>query len=171
MSKLPMSLTPSPVPQPSLPVDGRQSPNALKVRRGTCRLLRQLGFSTLPEVGLASGRRADLVAVGKGGEIWIVEIKSSLEDLRADAKWPFYRLHCDRLFFATHPDVPLEPFPEEAGLILSDGFEAEILREAPAHKLAGATRKSMTLKVAQLASSRLHLLEDPEAGNVELPVW
>ncbi|MGX1307432.1 hypothetical protein AB7M35_002152 [Amorphus suaedae] len=166
-----MSLDPSPVPYPAPPVDGRQSQNALKVRRGTCRLLRMHGFSTLPEVGLASGRRADLVAIGKGGEIWIVEIKSSLEDLRADAKWPFYRLHCDRLFFATLPEVPSAAFPEEAGLILTDGFQAEILREAPTHRLAAATRKAMLLKVAQLASSRLHLLEDPEAAHLELPVW
>lgn len=166
-----MPLDPAPVPQPQLPVDGRQSERALTVRRGTCRLLRQLGFAMLPEVSLASGRRADLVAIGAKGEIWIVEIKSSLEDLRADAKWPFYRLHSDRLFFATLPDVPTEPFPEEAGLILSDGFQAEIIREAPTHKLAGATRKAMTLKLAQLGASRLHLLEDPEAGNVELPVW
>ena len=58
-----MSLDPSPVPHPAPPVDGRQSQNALKVRRGTCRLLRLHGFSALPEVGLASGRRADLVVL------------------------------------------------------------------------------------------------------------
>ncbi|MDQ0316633.1 MmcB family DNA repair protein [Amorphus orientalis] len=166
-----MTLTPSLVPQPQAPVDGRQSERALTVRRGTCRLLRQHGFSVLPEVGLASGRRADLVALGAKGEIWIVEIKSSLEDLRADAKWPFYRLHCDRLFFATLPDVPTEPFPQEAGLILSDGYQADILREAPTHKIAGATRKQVTLAFARHAASRLHLLEDPEAGNIELPAW
>ncbi|MEW5421277.1 MmcB family DNA repair protein [Amorphus sp. 3PC139-8] len=166
-----MSLDPAPVPQPNLPVDGRQSERALTVRRGTGRLLRRLGFSILPEVGLASGRRADLVALDRKGEIWIVEIKSSPEDLRADTKWPAYRLHCDRLFFATLPEVASAPFPQEAGLILTDGFEAEIVREAPTHKLAGATRKAMTLAFAQLAAGRLHLLEDPEAGKMELPAW
>ena len=64
----------------------------------------------MSELPLASGRRADLVALGGDGEIWIVEIKSSVADFRADRKWG-YRLHCDRLFFATTLDVPCEIFP------------------------------------------------------------
>ena len=68
------------------------------------------------ELPLATGRRADVVAVSPAGEIWIVEIKSSIEDFRVDAKWPDYRLSCDRLLFATHDGVPLEIFPEDAGL-------------------------------------------------------
>ena len=48
-------------------VDGRQSVAALKVRRGVCRLLRELGFGVVPELTLPSGRRADLVAVGPAG--------------------------------------------------------------------------------------------------------
>ena len=87
--------------------DGRQSETALKVWRGAARLLRQLDFACLPEVTLASARRADLLALGPKHELWIVEVKSSIADFRADTKWPDYRLHCDRLFFATHPDVPL----------------------------------------------------------------
>ncbi|MCC2113349.1 MAG: MmcB family DNA repair protein, partial [Hyphomicrobiales bacterium] len=63
--------------------DGRQSAAALEIRRGVGRLLRLRAFSVLPELTLASGRRADLVALGQKGEIWIVEIKSSLADLRA----------------------------------------------------------------------------------------
>jgi hypothetical protein len=82
----------------ALPVDGRQSPTALAVARGTTRLLHSLGFSVVSELPLASGRRADLVALGADGEVWIVEIKSSIADLRADQKWIDYRLHCDRLF-------------------------------------------------------------------------
>ncbi len=83
-----------------LPPDRRQSETALAVARGTSRLLRSLGFSVLSELPLPSGRRADLVALNERGDIWIVEIKSSLADLRADNKWEDYRLHCDRLFFA-----------------------------------------------------------------------
>jgi len=147
--------------------DGRQSPNALKVRRGVCRLLRAHAFLPIAEVGLASGRRADLVGLGPHGEIWIVEIKSSPEDLKADQKWPDYRVHCDRLFFATLPEVAHAPFPEEAGFILSDGHRAEILRMAPEHRLAGATRKAMTLRFAAVAARRLHDLEDPEAAAFE----
>src|SRR5215469_3111436 len=76
-----------------LPVDGRQSSTALAVARGTTRLLHSLGFSMVSELPLASGRRADLVALGTDGELWIVEIKSSIADLRADQKWLDYRLH------------------------------------------------------------------------------
>lgn len=144
-------------------VDGRQSPTALSVARGTSRLLRSLGFSCIPEMPLASGRRADLVALGGDGEIVIVEIKSSIEDFRCDQKWPEYRWHCDRLLFATAPHVALEIFPEDAGLILADGFGAEVVRDAPVHKLAAATRRSMLLRYARIAALRLQTLADPSA--------
>lgn len=136
-------------------IDGRQSDRAMLVRRGVQRLLAEMRHASLPELPLASGRRADIVAMAPGGEIWIVEIKSSIEDFRVDTKWPEYRLHSDRLFFATHPGVPVEIFPEDCGLILSDGYGAHILREAPEHRLAGATRKAMTLKFARAAADRL----------------
>jgi len=142
--------------------DGRQSEMALKIWRGTARLLRQRKFVCAQEVTLASARRADLLALGPKHELWIIEVKSSLADFRADTKWPDYRQHCDRLFFATHPDVPLNIFPEEAGLIVSDGFGAEILREAPEHKVAAATRKAVTLRFAQHTAHRLHALLDPD---------
>ena len=70
----------------------------------------------ISELPLPSGRRADLVALGRDGEIWIVEIKSSTADLRADRKWMDYRMHCDRLFFATTVEVPREIFPPAPGL-------------------------------------------------------
>lgn len=144
-------------------VDGRQSETALRVWRGAARLLRQLRFACIGELTLASGRRADIAAIGPKGEIWIVEVKSSLADLRADSKWPDYRLHCDRLFFATHAEVPADVFPPDAGLILSDGFGAEILRHAPEHRLPAATRKAVLLRFAQSAALRLHDLHDPDA--------
>ncbi len=80
----------------SLPVDGRQSATALAVARGTTRLLHAFGLSVVSELPLASGRRADLVALGTSGEVWIVEIKSSIADLRADQKWMDYRLRSSR---------------------------------------------------------------------------
>jgi hypothetical protein len=87
-------------PQPlQIPVDGRQSATALAVARGTTRLLHAHGFSVMSELSLPSGRRADLVALNANGAIWIIEIKSSVADLRADRKWRDYRPHCDRLFF------------------------------------------------------------------------
>src|SRR5204862_2900716 len=142
----------------ALPVDGRQSPTARAVARGATRLLHSLGFSVVSELPLASGRRADLVALGGGGELWIVEIKSSVADFRADQKWMDYRLHCDRLFFATTLEVPCEIFPQDTGLIVADAFGAQIVCEAPVHRLHAATRKSMTLSVARAAALRLQSL-------------
>ena len=81
-----------------LPIDGRQSETALQVARGTARLLHAHGFCVVSELSLPSGRRADLVALDASGTIWIVEIKSSVVDFRADQKWQDYRAHCDRLF-------------------------------------------------------------------------
>jgi hypothetical protein len=147
----------------ALPVDGRQSPTALAVARGSTRLLHSLGFSVVSELPLPSGRRADLVALGSDGEVWIVEIKSSVADLRADQKWIDYRLHCDRLFFATTLEVPCEIFPPDVGLIVADGFGASVLCEAPEHRLHAATRKSMMLAFARAAALRLSTLADPQA--------
>jgi hypothetical protein len=152
----------------TIPPDGRQSANALKVARGCGRLLRALGFATVSELPLASGRRADLVALGTDGSFWIVEIKSSIEDFHADHKWPDYRAHCDRLFFATLVTVPREIFPSDAGLILADAFGAAIEREAPEHRLAPATRRSMLLRFAHAAASRLQALADPAGMHFEL---
>ncbi len=144
-----------------LPVDGRQSETALKVARGTARLLHLHGFCVVSELSLASGRRADLVALGGDGEIWIVEIKSSIADFRADQKWMDYRLHCDRLFFATTVEVPCEIFQKDTGLIVADAFGASIVCEAPEHRLHASTRKSMMLAIARAAALRLQALADP----------
>jgi hypothetical protein len=146
----------------TLPVDGRQSPTALKIARGTTRLLHSLGLCVVSELPLASGRRADLVALAADGTFWIVEIKSSLADFRADQKWMDYRLHCDRLFFATTVEVPCEIFPKDTGLIVADAFGAEIVCEAPEHRVHAATRRSMTLAFARAAALRLSALADPD---------
>jgi hypothetical protein len=146
------------------PVDGRQSERAAAIQRGVGRLLRAEGFAIVCELPLASGRRADVVGLSPAGDLWIVEIKSSIEDFRVDRKWPEYRFSCDRLFFATHAEVPLAIFPEDAGLILADAYGAELVREAPEHRLAAATRKAMLLRFAQAAAHRLHGLIDPQAN-------
>ena len=144
-----------------MPVDGRQSETALAIARGTSRLLHAHGFAVVSELSLASGRRADLVAIDPSGEIWIVEIKSSVADFRADQKWMDYRIHCDRLFFATCQDVPCEIFPPDTGLIVADAFGASIVCDAPEHRLAAPTRKSMMLAFARAAALRLQRLCDP----------
>ena len=66
-----------------------------------------------------------------------------------------YRLHCDRLFFATTLDVPCEIFPQDTGLIVADAFGASIHCEAPEHRLHASTRKSMMLAFARAAALRL----------------
>lgn len=146
--------------------DGRQSEHALMVRRGVQRLLANMGTSMLPELPLASGRRADLVALTRKGDFWIVEIKSSIADLRADNKWPDYRAHCDRLYFATHRDVPLEIFPPDCGLLVADAYGAEVIRDAPEHRLAAATRKALLQRFARTSANRLLAAE---LAGVELP--
>lgn len=148
-----------------LPPDGRQSEAALAIRRGVCRRLRAEGYCLIPELTLASGRRADLAAVGRGGEIVLVEIKSSVADFRADCKWPIYLRHADLFYFATAPEVPQAIFPAETGLIVADSYGAEIVRPAPAARLAPATRKQMLILIARAGAARLHDLEDPEAGR------
>jgi len=148
-------------PPLELPVDGRQSETALAVARGAARLLHAHGRCVVSELPLPSGRRADLVALDSGGEIWIVEIKSSVADFRADQKWQDYRAHCDRLFFATCVEVPREIFPPDTGLIMADSYGAQMICEAPEHRLAAATRKSMMLLFARAAALRLQSLADP----------
>ena len=148
----------------ALPLDGRQSERALAIRRGVCRRLRAEGLALIPEVTLRSGRRADLVALGGDGSIAIIEIKSSVEDFRADAKWPDYCAHSDHFYFATGPHVPAEIFPLEAGLIVADPYGAEILRPSLCEKLPAARRKEMLIRIARAGAHRLHDLEDPQAG-------
>ncbi len=141
--------------------DGRQSETALMVQRGVCRLLRQAGFAALPEFTLATGRRADVIAINGQGHIWIVEIKSSLADFRSDGKWPDYGDYCDRLFFAIPASMDPDIMPGEAGLIIADSYGAEIVRQTEAFTLHASRRKAMTLAFARAAALRLHGLYDP----------
>ena len=145
----------------ALPDDGRQSETAREVVRGTRRLLRARNIATVTELVLADGRRADIVGLGPDGSVTIVEVKSSVADFRADRKWSFYRAFCDRLFFAIPVTVPATIMPDETGLIVADGYGADVVREALEQKLAGATRRAMMIRFAQAAADRLHALGDP----------
>jgi len=132
--------------------------------RGVCRALVQYGWAVLTEVTLANGRRADVLALASNGDIAIIEVKSSIEDFRADRKWSEYREFCDALYFAVPDGFPTELIPAECGLIAADAFAAEILRVAPIIRLAPARRKAMTLRFAQLAAQRLQRQLDPGLG-------
>ncbi len=126
-------------------------------------------MAPVTEVSLANGRRADIAAVAAGGEIWIVEIKSSIEDFRTDQKWPEYRGYCDRLFFAVAPAFRREILPPDTGLVIADRYGGEVVRAAPEHKLAGARRKAVMLRLVHTAAFRLQAAIDPE-GRFEEPL-
>jgi hypothetical protein len=105
-------------------VDLRQSATALRVQRGVMRLLRETyDMACFAEVTLRSGRRADVLGVGPKGEIWIVEIKSSLIDFQVDKKWHECREFSDRFFFAKPPELDAGIFPESEGLVVADGHD------------------------------------------------
>ena len=114
----------------------------------------QLGYAPLLEAPLPNGRRADVMALGPRGEVVIVEVKSSLEDFRADQKWREYLPYCDAFYFAVAPEFPRAALPHGPGLIVADGFGGAILSEAPATTLPGARRKALTLSFARLAALR-----------------
>jgi hypothetical protein len=131
------------------------------VTRGVGRALGDLGYGVLTEVALASGRRADVMAIDRAGQVVIVEVKSSIEDFRVDQKWPEYREWCDQLFFAVAEDFPRDILPAEAGLMVADRFGAAILRPAPVLALAAARRRALLLRFALAASTRLWRVVDP----------
>jgi hypothetical protein len=150
-----------PLEPPSGIIDGRQSETAQFIARGLRRMLRAHGYSSLTELPLLDGRRADVVALRGDGALAIVEIKSSVADFRADNKWRDYLDHCDRLYFAICDTIPVEIMPPEAGLIVADAYGAAILREAPEQKIPPATRRAVLLRFAQAAADRLHRIADP----------
>jgi hypothetical protein len=131
--------------------------------RGISRHLADLGWAPQAEVPLANGRRADLMALDRAGRVLIVEIKSSLEDFRVDAKWPDYLDFCDLFYFAVGASFPQEVLPPDHGLMVGDRYGGAILREAVERPLPAARRKALTLRLARLGAERLRRLADPES--------
>lgn len=129
--------------------------------RGVCRHLITHDFVSVEELTPAPGLRVDVMALGPKGEIWVVECKSSRADFTSDHKWTGYLEFCDRFFWAVDEAFPTELLPHETGLIIADGYDAEILRLGPETKLAPARRKAMTGKFARHAALRWHAARDP----------
>ena len=121
-------------------------------------------MQTLTELPLPNGRRADLVGLDDRGVVWIVEIKSSVEDFRADRKWPEYRAYCDHLVFAVAADFPVDLLPGDTGLVIADRFGGELVRPPPLHALNASRRRGFLLKIARVAMARNHRQDDPELG-------
>jgi hypothetical protein len=140
---------------------------SLAIRRATARLCLRLGWAPLHEVPLPNGRRADILALLPDGCFACIEVKSGPRDFLTDLKWPEYRAFCDTLFFAVDADFPRNLLPPETGLIVSAGLEAELLRDAPMHRLAGARRRALLQRFAMLATARLATVEDP-AGCADI---
>ncbi len=145
---------------------GRSQPRgsaagAAALARGVTRAFADLGYASLTEFTLRSGRRVDVIAMDAGGAIAIAEIKSSLEDFRADRKWREYLAYCDRFFFAVPEDFPCRVLPEDCGLMVADGYGATVLREAPLVQLHPARRRAQILRFAQTAAQRLNGFTDP----------
>lgn len=126
----------------------------LSVTRGAARLMADMGYAPLLEVGLPNGRRADVMALGRRGDIVIVEVKSGPEDYNVDRKWPEYAPFCDAFFFAVAPEFPQTLLPDHPGLIVADGFGGAVIRDAPLTPLAPARRKALTLAFARLGALR-----------------
>lgn len=132
--------------------------------RGVSRCLTSLGFAPLTEFVPLRGLRVDVMALGPKSEIWVVECKSSRSDFMSDLKWQGYLDWCDRFFWAVAPDFPTEILPEQTGLILADGYGAEIVRMPSAVPLASARRKAVVQSFARQAAIRLARVQDPNAS-------
>ena len=137
--------------------------------RGVARMLRDLGYQSLTEFRLRSGRRADVAALDGKGRLLIVEIKRSVADFRSDGKWPEYLDYCDHYYFATPASFPIEILPDDTGLILADRYGAEISRAAPQvePRMHANRRKEVTLRFALAAAKRLRHHLDPDLAGLE----
>jgi hypothetical protein len=137
------------------------------VARGIGRLFARNDIWCLSEVPLKNGRRADLMGIDAKGLIVIVEIKVARADLLGDAKWPDYLDYCDRFYWGLPPALDRAPLESEAyrpgtcGVIVADGYDAEILRPAALEPLAAARRKAQVEQLARAAMRRHMALVDP----------
>ncbi len=155
------------MPEPHSPPDSDDLKAAQAVARGICRLFARNDIWCLAEMPLRNGRRADLMGIDAKGQLVIVEIKVARADLLGDAKWPDYLDYCDRFYWGLAPHLDracmADPafLPERCGLIVADGYDAEILRPAATVPLAAARRKVETERLARAALRRQLGLIDP----------
>lgn len=138
--------------------------------RGVARHLRLHDFVSVEEFVPARGLRMDVFALGPRGEFWVIECKSSRADFTSDSKWQGYLEWADRYFWAVDAAFPTELLPADTGLIIADGYDAEIIRMGPETKLAPARRKVLMQKFARHAASRLHAVRDPGVSALSGPL-
>lgn len=131
---------------------------AARITQGVCRHFTALNWATLTEFRLANHRRADVCALDPKGRVVIIEVKSGPADFRADGKWHDYAPYCDGFAFAVAPDFPLALLPEDVGVLITDGWDARILRPWAETPLHASRRKAVTLSFARTAAQRLRSL-------------
>jgi hypothetical protein len=153
-----------------LPADPQER-QALAVARGICRLFARNDVWCIAEMPLRSNRRADLMGIDAKGRVVIVEIKVSRADLLGDSKWTDYLDHCDRFFWGVPPQLDRAPLegaaflPDSCGVIVADGYDAEIVRPAPSLPLAAARRKAEIERLARASLRRHHVYLDPHCAS------
>ena len=130
---------------------------AERITGAIARMFIERGDACLREFTLRSGQRVDLIAIGSGGEITSVEVKSSRQDFISDRKWQGYSEWADRFYFAVAEGFPrdLLPGPDESGIIITDGFDCLEVQPAPLAKLAGQRRNHLTRRLAHVAMRRI----------------
>lgn len=131
------------------------------LRHGVCRLLSDMGYGTLSEFRLTTGRRVDVIGFNDRSEFVIAEIKSSIADFRSDRKWCEYLPFCDQFYFAVPEDFPQSILPGECGVIVADGYGAAIRRPATEIAVNGTRKRRQIVRFAMAASTRLHRAFDP----------
>ena len=137
---------------------------ATGIVRGVMRLLRDLGYKAIDEFPLGNARRVDVVGLGRDGRFVVVEVKASVADFRADAKWPDYLPYGDEFYFAVGPEFPLARLPEDVGIIVADAYEGTVVRPAPRCSMHASRRKAQTLRFARTAAARLGARVDSGAA-------
>lgn len=128
-----------------------------RITDAVVRMFLERGEACLREFTLRSGRRVDVIAVGRDGRITIVEVKSSRQDFLSDRKWPDYLEWGDRFYFAVSDAFPRDILPGEdrCGIIITDGFDCLEVRPAPEQRLATQRRQHLTRRLAHVAMRRI----------------
>ena len=160
---------------PSASSDEAFTRRAQEVCRGIGRLFARNGIWVLAEMPLRNGRRADLMGIDAKGQVIIVEVKTARGDLMGDNKWPDYLDFCDRFYWGLPPELDRtcldgEDFrPDCCGVIVADGYDAEIVRPAPSNPLgsplAASRRKVEVERLARTALRRQLVASDPHCAS------
>ncbi len=152
---------PGPAPgRPSRLADPGRPLGATQIARGVTRLFESLGYRTLGEMRLASGRRVDVIGLDARGRFAIAEIKSGPADFRADRKWRDYLPSSDDFYFAVAAGFPIDLLPEDTGIVIADRFGGEVARPSTRRPMATRARNQQVLLFAHTAGSRLYRVQN-----------